>query len=41
MIVPKDEIADSGYDLIPENARQREIDVEGIIKMRRALACLK
>ena len=29
------------YELIPENARQRPINVEGIIKMRKALACLK
>ena len=29
------------YDLIPEDARQREINVEGIMKMRRALECLK
>lgn len=29
------------YRLIPEDARQRAVDVEGIVKMRRALACLK
>lgn len=29
------------YELIPENARQRPVNVEGIIKMRKALACLK
>ncbi len=29
------------YDLIPENARQRDVNVSGIIKMRKALACLK
>jgi len=29
------------YDLIPENARQREINVNGIIKMRKALSCLE
>lgn len=29
------------YDLIPEDARQREINVNGIIKMRKALSCLK
>jgi predicted xylose isomerase-like sugar epimerase len=29
------------YDLIPENARQREVNVKGIMKMRKALSCLK
>jgi len=29
------------YQFIPDNARGREINVEGIMKMRRALACLK
>ena len=29
------------YDLIPENARQREVNVNGIMKMRKALSCLK
>ena len=29
------------YELIPEEARQRPVNVEGIMKMRRALACLK
>jgi hypothetical protein len=29
------------YRLIPEDARQRAVDVEGIVKMRKALACLK
>ena len=29
------------FELIPEDARQREINVEGIIKMHKALACLK
>lgn len=29
------------YRLIPTEARQRAVDVEGIVKMRRALACLK
>lgn len=29
------------YRLIPADARQRAVDVEGIVKMRRALACLK
>jgi predicted xylose isomerase-like sugar epimerase len=29
------------YRLIPEDARGRAVDVEGIVKMRRALACLK
>jgi hypothetical protein len=29
------------YDLIPEDARQREINVNGIIRMRKMLSCLK
>lgn len=29
------------YRLIPTEARQRAVDVEGIVKMRKALACLK
>lgn len=29
------------YELIPKEARQRPVDVKGIMKMRRALACLK
>ena len=29
------------YDLIPENARQRDVNVNGIMKMRKALSCLK
>lgn len=29
------------YDLIPEDARQREINIKGIMKMRKALECLK
>jgi len=29
------------YEMMPEKAREREINVEGIIKMRKALACLK
>lgn len=29
------------YSLIPADARQRAVNVEGIIKMRKALACLK
>ena len=29
------------YRLIPEDARQRAVDVEGIVKMRKAMACLK
>ncbi len=29
------------YDLIPEKARQREVNVNGIMKMRKALSCLK
>ena len=29
------------YQFIPDSARGREINVEGIMKMRRALACLK
>lgn len=29
------------YRLIPEDARSRAVDVEGIVKMRRALECLK
>jgi hypothetical protein len=29
------------YRLIPEDARKRAVDVGGIIKMRKALACLK
>jgi len=29
------------YELIPEEARQRPVNVEGIMKMRKALACLR
>ncbi len=29
------------YDLIPETARHRDVNVEGIMKMRKALSCLK
>jgi|GEM_PF-1295231 len=29
------------YELIPEAARQRPVDVRGVIKMHKALACLK
>jgi hypothetical protein len=29
------------YDLIPENERQREVYVNGIMKMRKALSSLK
>jgi hypothetical protein len=29
------------YELIPKDARKRDINVEGIVKMRKALACLK
>lgn len=28
------------YDLIPYNSRQRAIDIQGIVRMRRALASL-
>ncbi|MCF8111922.1 MAG: hypothetical protein K9J85_10590 [Desulfobacteraceae bacterium] len=29
------------YELVPEAARQRPVDTQGIIKMHKALACLK
>ena len=29
------------YEMIPEDARQRPVSVEGIVKMRKMLACLK
>ena len=29
------------YEMIPEHARQRPLNVAGIVKMRRILACLK
>lgn len=29
------------YEMIPKEARERDINVEGIVKMRKALACLK
>ena len=29
------------YEMIPEAARQRPVDAQGIIKMHKALACLK
>ncbi len=29
------------YELIPEAARQRPVDAQGVIKMHKALACLK
>ena len=29
------------YDLIPDQAKQRPVNVAGIIKMREGLACLK
>ena len=29
------------YEMIPEDARQRPVNVEGILKMRIMLACLK
>ena len=28
------------YDLVPDEAKQRPVNVEGIIKMREGLACL-
>ena len=28
------------YDMIPHQARQRHVEVNGIIKMRKGLACL-
>jgi hypothetical protein len=28
------------YDLVPDQARQRPVNVEGIIKMQKELACL-
>ena len=28
------------YDLVPDQAKQRSVNVEGIIKMRKGLACL-
>ena len=29
------------YELIPEAARQRPVDAQGVIEMHKALACLK
>ena len=29
------------YELFPDDARERPVDVKGIMKMRRALSCLK
>ncbi len=29
------------YDMIPDNAKHRAVDVKGIMKMRKGLACLK
>lgn len=29
------------YELIPESARQRQVDAQGVIKMHKALSCLK
>jgi hypothetical protein len=29
------------YEVIPEAARQRAVDAQGVIEMHKALACLK